>query len=176
MVHTLVYALTHTLTHSRYVLMRDALNATGRPIWFSITERVAYNDSQWHKNMHCIHPPRPAGYPNEYGAFTVRPWIHAGKDVPSLANSYLIEYCNNNPTWGYTNGVVPTPHSPLPEGGGTQASPGTQPAGAAHPGGFLSQLDSQQLLTYDNLTVPGAFNDNDMLENCNGNMTKAECV
>jgi hypothetical protein len=60
---------------AEYVLMRDALNATGRPIWFSITERVAYNDSQWHKNMHCIHPPRPAGYPNEYGAFTVRPWV-----------------------------------------------------------------------------------------------------
>jgi hypothetical protein len=26
--------------------------------------------------------------------------------------------------------------------------------------GFLSQLDSQQLLTYDNLTVPGAYSDN----------------
>merc|ERR1712159_46632 len=33
-------------------------------------------------------------------------------------------------------------------------------------GGFLSQLDSQQLLTYDNLTVPGAYSDMDMLENC----------
>ena len=27
------------------------------------------------------------------------------------------------------------------------------------PDGFLSQLDSQQLLTWDNLTAPGAFND-----------------
>ena len=47
--------------------------------------------------------------------------------------------CNNAPFFGQTNGR----------------------------GGFLSQLDSQQLLTYDNLTVPGAYNDNDMLENCN---------
>ena len=47
--------------------------------------------------------------------------------------------CNNAPFFGETNGR----------------------------GGFLSQLDSQQLLTYDNLTVPGAYNDNDMLENCN---------
>ena len=27
------------------------------------------------------------------------------------------------------------------------------------PDGFLSQLDSQQLLTWDNLTAPGAFSD-----------------
>lgn len=63
----------------------------------------------------------------------------AGKDVTTLANSYLIEYCNNAPTFGST---------------------------LEHPG-FLNQLDSQQLLTYENLTVPGAYSDNDMLENCN---------
>jgi hypothetical protein len=37
------------------------------------------------------------------------------------------------------------------------------------PGGFLSQLDSQQLLTFDNLTVSGAYSDADMLEVCNSN-------
>ena len=44
-----------------YAAVRDALNATGRPIWYSITERVLYNDSEWHAAMHCIRPPRPAG-------------------------------------------------------------------------------------------------------------------
>lgn len=140
--------------------MRDGLNATNRPIWFSITGRLAYNDSEWHKEMHCIHPPRPSNYPNEYGAFTVRPWVRAGKDVLGLANSYLIEYCNNYAFWGFTNAV-------------------SEAGGKPMPGGFLSQLDSQQLLTYDNMTRPGAYNDNDMLENCNpdphgGMMTSAE--
>eukprot|EP01043_Picozoa_sp_COSAG02_P052902 COSAG02_NODE_5771_length_4050_cov_2.519109_2_plen_94_part_00 len=82
--------------------------------------------------MHCIRPPRPPGYPNNFGAFTPRPWVRRGWDVTKLANSYLIEYCNNVPQFGRT--------------------------GQAR--GFLSQLDSQQLLTYDNLTVPGAFSDN----------------
>ena len=82
--------------------------------------------------MHCIKPPRPKGYPNVFGAFTPRPWIRMGRDVTQLANSYLVEYCNNAPVFGSTG----------------------------HAEGFLSQLDSQQLLTYDNLTVPGAFSDN----------------
>ena len=83
-------------------------------------------------DMHCIKPPRPAGYPNRFGAFTPRPWVSAGKDVTQLANSYLVEYCNSVPEFGKTG----------------------------EKGGFLSQLDSQQLLTYDNLTVPGAYSDN----------------
>ena len=82
--------------------------------------------------MHCIKPPRPKGYPNVFGAFTPRPWVRVGLDVTQLANSYLVEYCNNAPVFGSTG----------------------------HAEGFLSQLDSQQLLTYDNLTVPGAFSDN----------------
>ena len=82
--------------------------------------------------MHCIKPPRPPGYPNSFGAFTPRPWVRRGWDVTQLANSYLVEYCNNVPQFGRTG----------------------------HASGFLSQLDSQQLLTYDNLTVPGAFSDN----------------
>ena len=39
--------------------------------------------------------------------------------------------------------------------------------GVPAPAGFISQLDSQALLTFDNLTVPGAYNDMDMLvRNC----------
>ena len=71
--------------------------------------------------------------------FTVLGWLEEGLNPSTLANSYLVEYCNNMDTFGYTDGT-PTP------------------------GGFLSNLDSQQLLTYDNQTVIGAYNDNDMLE------------
>lgn len=39
---------------------------------------------------------------------------------------------------------------------------------------MLSNLDSQQLLTYDNVTTVGAYNDNDMLTVCNGGQTTAE--
>jgi hypothetical protein len=46
--------------------------------------------------------------------------------------------------------------------------------GVPRPGGFLSNLDSQQLLTYDNLTKVGAYNDNDMLEVCNGGLSFTE--
>eukprot|EP01052_Picozoa_sp_SAG31_P076473 SAG31_NODE_35750_length_320_cov_0.769231_1_plen_58_part_01 len=42
--------------------------------------------------------------------------------------------------------------------------------------GFLNQLDSQQLLTYDNLTKPGSFSDMDMLEICNSGMWPSEKV
>jgi hypothetical protein len=48
-----------------------------------------------------------------------------------LANAVLIEYCNNSPDYGVTG----------------------------HAGGMLSMIDSQQLLTWDNLTAPGAFSD-----------------
>lgn len=117
--------------------MRDALNATGRPIFYSITEAVPWTDS--YEKMHC------------YGdnVFTTIPWVEAGLDVPGLANSALVEFCNNEDMFGSTAAV----------------------SGA---GGMLSQLDSQQLLTYDNLTRPGFSSDNDMLEVCNGGQTAAE--
>lgn len=66
------------------------------------------------------------GRPGFAGAFTVRPWVAEGRDPGKLANAYLIEYCNNEDTFGTT---------------------------AVRPGGFLSQLDSQSLLTYDVITT-----------------------
>jgi hypothetical protein len=123
--------------YEQYARMRDALNATGRPIFFSITEALGYSDK--YEKMHC------------YGdnVFTTIPWMQTGLDIPSLANSALVEYCNNIDSFGST-------------------------AALSGPGGFLSNLDSQQLLTYDNLTQPGFTNDNDMLEVCNGGQTSAE--
>ena len=45
--------------------------------------------------MHCIGPQKK-GDTGRWGAFTVRPWIAQGKDPRSLANSYLVEYCNSD--------------------------------------------------------------------------------
>ena len=77
--------------------MKEALNKTGRPIWYSITQLVPYNDT-WDA-MHCV----PAQ------AFTVRPWVAAGLDPTTLANSYLIEYCNNANNFGHTAGLWTIP-------------------------------------------------------------------
>jgi alpha-galactosidase len=121
----------------QYARMRDGLNATGRSIYFSITEALPYTDG--HPAMHCYGP----------NVFTLFPWLQQGLDPTTLANSYLVEYCNNEPSFGST-------------------------AGFPTPGGLLSQLDSQALLTLDNLTVPGAFNDPDMLDVCNAGLTPTE--
>lgn len=129
--------ITNGTVWEQYARMRNALNQTNRSIYFSITEAVPYTDG--HPSMHC------------YGdnVFTVVPWYQSGLDPTTLANSYLVEYCNNMDFFGYTDGDP-------------------------QPGGMLSNLDAQQLLTFDNLTVPGAFNDNDMLEVCNGGQTTSE--
>lgn len=119
--------------------MRNALNKTGRPIYYSVTESLTLNEGADRMKMHCYGP----------GVFTVKPWVAEGKDPTTLANSYLVEYCNNLDFFGYTGGVP-------------------------RPGGTLSQLDSQALLTFDNLTKSGAYNDPDMLTICNGGQSDAE--
>ena len=130
---------THGTMWEQYARMRDALNATGRPILFSITQAQDWKDG--HPRMHCYGD----------GAFSTLFWTTATPplDPRTLANSFLIEYCNGADFFGFTDGDP-------------------------HPGGFLSNLDSQQLLTWDNMSAPGAFNDNDMLEVCHGQQTYAE--
>jgi hypothetical protein len=77
--------------------------------------------------------------------------------VPKLVIRFLTSaVLDTQDDFGYTN-AIPSPEDPR-----------------SQTGGFLSQLDSQQLLTYDNMTVPGAYSDNDMLECCNGKQTAAE--
>jgi alpha-galactosidase len=129
----------HGSVWDQYSRMRDALNRTQRPIYYSITQAMAHPDKPPIAAMHC------------YGdsAFTVKNWLVEGKDPRSLANSFLIEYCNNLDFFGFTGGVP-------------------------HPGGMLSQLDSQALLTFDNMTTEGAYNDMDMLHVCNGGQTHME--
>lgn len=135
----------HGTTWQQYARMRDALNATNRTIHFSITEAVDFDDGPDRSKMHCPYLP-----------FTIRPWLREGLDPATLANSYLIEYCNNFDWFGFTGAFDRT--APL----------------VNKPGGFLSQLDSQALLTYDNMTMPGAMSDMDMLQCCNGGQSAAE--
>eukprot|EP01052_Picozoa_sp_SAG31_P028708 SAG31_NODE_2794_length_5083_cov_2.714687_2_plen_398_part_00 len=126
---------THGTVWEQYSRMRDALNATGRPMWYMITQILDYNDGR--DAMHCVRPRPAGGGMSRWGAFTVRPWVYAGLDPRQLANSFLAEYCNNNVRFGST---------------GTQGS------------GMLAMIDSQALLSYDNLTGPGSYTDMDSLQ------------
>jgi hypothetical protein len=89
--------------------MRDALNAsttkTGRPIYYSITGIVPYNDAQ--PEMHCIKQAKnPGGWSAGFqGAFTVRPWVAEGRNpvrkpklvtphVPSPAWQTIVRVCS----------------------------------------------------------------------------------
>ena len=78
------------------------------------------------------------------GAFTPLPWRRQGLHPRDLANSWLVEYCNNGPRFGRT------------------LEPG---------GSLLSQLDSQADWTLPELAGPGAFNDMDMQEICHPEWT-----
>jgi alpha-galactosidase len=130
--------------YREYATMRDALNATGRPIYYSICEIGSVEQTEVVTNS-----PSSCG---RKGAYTSLEWTAAGLDVKGLANSVLIEWVNNNNNFC----VERDPHAP-----------------AGHPphccaSGWVSQIDSQQDLTLDSLSGPGYWNDNDMLSTgCN---------
>lgn len=65
---------THGSVWDQYARMRDALNATGRQIYFSITEALPYSDG--HSAMHC------------YGdnVFTLFPWVSSGLDPTTVSD------------------------------------------------------------------------------------------
>lgn len=76
--------------YANYAAMRDALNATGRAIYYSICEINKVVESKEVKSS-----PSACGHTS---AYTSLPW-HAQPDkypVPELANSVLIEWVNNN--------------------------------------------------------------------------------
>ena len=71
---------THGTMWEQYARMRDALNKTGRPIYFSITQAQDWADG--HPRMHCYGD----------GAFSTLYWTTANPplDPRTLANSYLV--------------------------------------------------------------------------------------
>lgn len=99
----------------QFAAMRDALNATGRPVYLSIceiTEDEGVRDGCLGRNI----------------VYSPKMWFGQGKDVATLGNSILVEYSNN--------------------GNSFQAVKCT--------------MEAQQRLTFDNLTRPGSWNDNDV--------------
>ena len=158
----------HGSTWQQYARMRDALNSTGRRIFFSICEGVPFDDGPALQQMHCPYmpftvkvraPPAVVDLPLQSklalrmmtflccaSSRLSKPWVAEGRDPRTLANAFLVEYCNNFPWFGFTAAFDPADTL------------------ISKPGGFLSQLDSQALLTYDNLTCPGSFSDMDILQ------------
>lgn len=122
--------------HREYAAMRDALNSTGRPIYYSICEIGPVKQSSVVRDS-----PSSCGRDS---AYTSLEWFNKGYDVKGLANSVLIEWVNNNNHFCVRS--------------------------SSHccKSGWVSQIDSQQDLTVDELSGPGYWNDNDMLSvGCN---------
>ena len=140
----------------RYAKMRDGLNATGRSIYFSITQQFGRCGARADGRPGCATggvstAPTPTWNPTAadgsvplveavphpsmecfQGAFTALPWRRQGLHPADVANSWLVEYCNNGPGFGST----------------------------LHSGGsLLSQLDSQADWTLPELAGAGGFND-----------------
>jgi hypothetical protein len=74
--------------YREYAAMRDALNATGRPIYYSICEIGAVKQTAT-----VLNSPSSCGRTT---AYTSLQWMAANLDVRALANSVLIEWVNNN--------------------------------------------------------------------------------
>ena len=97
--------------------MRDAVAATGRPMYLSICEI-------WVDSMAPPDACRPGAV-----VYSPMPWLKQGLPVGELGNGILVEYGNNANSWET----------------------------------IVCMMRAQALLTYDNLTRPGIWNDNDML-------------
>jgi hypothetical protein len=124
-----------------------ALNATGRPIYYSICPKSVAPDS---------------GTAVPYaGTLVYSPpanWTAADKQF--VANSVLVEYVNNDDNWYSTD-----PNDCIDIGG--------------PPCGLITNIDAMQQMTALSDSVPGSWNDCDMLQVCNmghlnGGMTRAE--
>eukprot|EP00038_Savillea_parva_P020142 m.30502 g.30502 ORF g.30502 m.30502 type:complete len:465 (-) comp4717_c0_seq1:3121-4515(-) len=102
----------------QFAVMRDALNATGRPVYVSVCEI-----SQIMEPKDTCHGDPPST------VYTPTMWMAEGRDVTTLANSILVEYGNNGNSF---DAVVCT-------------------------------MEAQERLTFDNVSQPGSWNDNDML-------------
>eukprot|EP00038_Savillea_parva_P010865 m.193374 g.193374 ORF g.193374 m.193374 type:complete len:481 (-) comp18907_c0_seq1:27-1469(-) len=134
--------------------LRDALNATGVPIYYSI----------------CPHGHLPT-------TGTAADWSHNGtsygyspplswtvQDRHTLANSILVEYTNlfdfwYAPHWDDFRVCGPTAHCPT--------CPLTPQCHKSTPGGLLTNIDAMVALTQPDDSGPGTWADADMLHVCN---------
>jgi len=80
-----------------FALMAEAINATGRPMYFSICPSFFLPTT----NESC--------YPFFHGkvamTFSVMPWVNQGKPVQDTFNAWLVEYCNSYDSFGTPGGI-----------------------------------------------------------------------
>jgi len=123
---------------------RDALNATGHRIWYSI----------------CPHSHVPSTGPSAWwykggkGYVYAPPLSWTAADRRGLANSLLVEYTNLFDFW-YSPHWLSFENCPGPE------------CNTSSPGGFLTNVDAMVQLTKPEFSGPGSWADGDMLQVCN---------
>ena len=128
---------------------RDALNATGHPIYYSICPHSV-----------VPHPDGPGGWwwtrgrngtePNTYAP----PIVWTANQRRRLANSLLVEFTNLFDMWY-------SPHWLAPHN-----CPGPK-CNTSSPGGFLTNVDAMAEMTKPEYSGPGSWADGDMLQVCN---------
>lgn len=154
----------------RWQELRDALNKTGRQIYYSICP---------HGHVPATGPSEP-WYKNGTGLVYAPPLVWTEEQHKATANSILTEYTNLFDFW-YSDhwqdfrrcGPTPTcPECPY-VGGVTHSSCSKFPNGSTNaavplsPGGFLTDVDAMTQLTKPRYSGKGTWADGDMLMVCN---------
>ena len=130
----------------------DALNRTGRPIYYSI----------------CPHTPMPThGAGKEFSGpgqlAYAPPSAWSREQRRALANSILVEYVNTHDQW----------YAPKPAGKPCQWVHGTHFDHECH-GGIITNIDAMVQMTNLSYSVPGSWNDADMLQLCTFGLGRTE--
>lgn len=145
--------------------LRDALNKTGHPIYYSICP---------HGKVPAVGPSVP-WYKNGTGRGYTPPLSWTADERKGVANSLLVEYTNLFDFW-YADywedfrACGPTAHCPTCVWNHkcSKFENGTKnPAVRLDPGGFLTDVDAMVQLTKPEYAGPGSWADADMLQVCN---------
>jgi hypothetical protein len=90
--------LNATTMYQDYANIRDALNRSGNPVYLNICPTTKMADT-----FPSLHPPCNAWGDDVYSSLAFQ---NAGLNVRDLANSALVEYCNNANNWGVLLGMI----------------------------------------------------------------------
>jgi alpha-galactosidase len=90
--------LNATVMYQQYANVRDALNRSGNHVYLNICPTTKIEQT-----FPSLHPPCNAWGDDVYSSLHFQ---NAGLDVRGLANSALVEYCNNANNWGVVTGLI----------------------------------------------------------------------
>ena len=135
-------------------MLRDALNATGRPMHYSICP---------HGHVPATGPSAP-WYKNGTGLGYSPPFSWSGAERTQLANTILVEYTNLFDFWYAEHWQDFRTCGPTPQCPGCKLTPACHKSG---PGGLLTNVDAMVALTKPAYSGPGSWADGDMLHVCN---------